>query len=340
MVECETRDVSPALSACALFLLAAFAVGCGKAAEFPRAAEPADSPPTRARATGVVAPVGEMPEGMVFVPAAGLLAVGLRNPSQLAFVDPRTLAVKRRVALPAPPRHLALSPSGTAVVVPAEAANAVLEVSSRRGVVATTTVGNHPHDAASAAGSVFVADEHSDQVSVLRGGRDVATLSAPVQPGGIAAAGNRYVALIAVAERVLQVYDAHALKPLGATSAGIGPTHIVGYGNDAFVADTQGDLVREYRIGPEPRQVATAPASGAPYGLAVDVRRQRLWVTLTASNRLAEYDIAAERPRRVATYTTVRQPNSVEVDPRSGNVFVAGNAGGQIERISPREERR
>lgn len=340
MAGCETRGVSPALSACALLLLAAFAMGCGQAAEFPRAAEPADSPPTRAHATGMVAPVGGMPEGMVFVPAAGLLAVGLREPSRLAFVDPRTLAVKRRFSLPAPPRHLALSPSGTAVLVPAEAANAVLEVSPRRGVVSTTTVGNHPHDAVAAGGSVFVADERSNQVSVLRGNRDIATLEAPQQPGGIAASGDRYVALIAVAERVLQVYDARTLVPLGSTSAGIGPTHIVGSGDDAYVADTQGGLVREYRIGPQPRQIATAPAPGAPYGLAVDARRGRLWVTLTASNRLAEFDVAGAEPRRVATYATVRQPNSVAVDPRSGDVFVAGNAAGTIERISPRDERR
>jgi DNA-binding beta-propeller fold protein YncE len=288
-----------------------------------------------------VAKVGNQPEGLVFDARARLVAVGLRAPSRLAFVDPHTLAVKRRVSLPAAPRHLALSPSGSAVVVPAESANAVVEVSPRRGVLTTTPVGDHPHDAVAAGDAVFVADEHSNQVSVLRGGRDVATLVAPQQPGGIAAVGDRYVALVAVAARVLQVYDAHTLKPLGSTSAGIGPTHVVTLGDDAYVADTEGGLIREYRVGPQPRQIATVPAPGAPYGIAVDRRRHRLWVTRTASNRLAEYAIGVGRPpRQVATYTTVRQPNSVEVDPRSGDVFVAGNAAGVIERIVPRGEPR
>jgi DNA-binding beta-propeller fold protein YncE len=308
--------------------------GCGGGESFPRAAEPADSPPLSTRPDGVVAKIGERPEGMAFLSASGLLAVAIRGPNRLAFVDPATLKVERTVALPAPARHLAPAATGTAAIVPAEAANAVLEVSPRAGVVSSTAVGNHPHDATAAAGSVFVADEHSDQVSVVRGGRDVATLDAPVQPGGIATAG-RYVVLVAVGERVLQVYDSHSRKALGTSSAGVGPTHVVAAGDDAYVADTEGGRVREFRIGPEPRQVASAPAPGAPYGIALDPRRHRLWVSLTASNRLFEYGIGAGSPRRLATYATVRQPNSVEVDPRSGDVFVGGAGDGELQRISP-----
>jgi len=320
------------LCACALSLLAALALGCGGGSGFPRAAEPAHSPPVRVEPAGTVAKLGGKPEGMAFVRRAGLLAVALRDPSRLDFVAPGSLAVERRVPLPAPARHLA--PSGAAVLVPAEAADALLVVSRRAGVLSSTPVGNHPHDAAAADGSVFVADEHSDQVSVLRGGRNAATLDAPVQPGGVAAAG-RYIALVAVSERVLQVYDARTLKTLGSAPAGTGPTHVVSLGRDAFVADTQGGAIRVFRIGPEPRQVATVAAPGIPYGLAVDPRRRRLWVTLTATNRLAGYAVDGRRPRRIATYPTVRQPNSVEVDPRSGDVFVAGGEG-QLERISPR----
>jgi DNA-binding beta-propeller fold protein YncE len=322
-----------------LCALAAALAGCGAGSGFRRAAEPADSPPLRAAPAGTVAKLGPGPEGMAFDRRAGLLAVAVRDPSRIDFVDPRTLAAKRRVPLPAPARHLAPSASGAAILAPAEAADALLEVAPRR-VLSRSDVGNHPHDAAAAAGAVFVADERSDRVSVLRAGREVAALEAPKQPGGIAAVGDRYVALVAVAERVLQVYDARTLETLGSAPAGVGPTHVAALGDDAFVADTEGGLVRELRIGPEPRQVATAPAPGAPYGIAVDRRRRRLWVTLTARNRLAGYAIGGGRPRRVASYPTVRQPNSVEVDPRSGDVFVAGAAAGVLERISPRSEGR
>ncbi len=312
---------------------AALALGCG-GSDFPRAAEPAASPPLRSRAAGTVAELGARPEGMVFDRAAGLLAVVVREPDRLEFVDPATLAVVRGVPLPAPARHLALAPSGAAVLVPAEAANEVLEVAPRRGVLASVPVGEHPHDAASAAGSVFVSDERADAVSVLRGGREVATLAAPAQPGGITAVGGRYIALVAVAERVLEVYDARTREALGRAPAGTGPTHVVGLGDAAYVADTEAGLVREFRIGRRPRQVATAAAPGAPYGIDVDPRRRRLWVTLTARNRLAGYALGGRRPRRFAAYPTVRQPNSVAVDPRSGDVFVAGR-GGRLERIAP-----
>ncbi len=331
---CKAGLVNRGLLLCALAVLASLASGCGSGSGFRRAAEPAASPPVRAKPAGMVAKLVGKPEGMAFDRDTGLLAVAIRAPSRLDFVDPRSLAIARRVPLPAPARHLAPAASGAAVLVPAEAADALLEVSPR-GVLSRTPVGNHPHDAAAAAGSVFVADEHSDQVSVLRGGRIVATLGAPVQPGGIAAVDGRYIALVAVAERVIEVYDARTLETLGTTSAGNGPTHVVGLGEDAYVADTEGGAVRKYRIGPGLRQVAVAPASGAPYGIAADPRRQRLWVTLTARNRLVGFAVGGRRPRRIATYPTVRQPNSVEVDPRSGDVFVAG-AEGRLERISPR----
>jgi len=318
-------------------LCAALFAGCGGG--FPRAAEPAESPPPADRPAGTVARIGKLPEGLVFLPGADLLAVGLRNPSALGFVDPETLAVVRRLPLPATPRHLAVSPSGGGVIVPAESADAVLRISPG-GRIASTAVGEHPHDATAAAGGrFFVADEFSDEVSVLRGRRLVATLPAPAQPGGIAAGGG-YVALVAVAERVLQVYDARRPRALGRAPAGIGPTHVVTLGADAFVADTEGGLVRRYRLGPRPRETAVARAPGAPYGIAVDPGRRRLWVTLTATNRLVGYSIAGGRPTETATYPTVRQPNSVAVDPRSGEVFVAGRDEGQLQRVEPAGEER
>ncbi len=247
-------------------LCAALIAGCDSG--FPSAAEPAESPPLTVRPAGTVARVGKLPEGLAFLSGAGLLAVGLRSPSALGFVDPETLALVRRVPLPATPRHLAVSPGGGRVIVPAESADAVLQISPD-GRIASTAVGEHPHDAAAAGGRVFVADEFADEVSVLRGRRLAATLPAPEQPGGIAA-GDGYVALVAVAERVLQVYDARRPRALGRVPAGIGPTHVVTLGADAYVADTEGGLVRRYRLGPRPRETAVARAPGAPYGIAVD----------------------------------------------------------------------
>lgn len=326
----------PAALAALLGGLAALASACGGGG-FPRAAEPADAPPLGREPAGRTRRLGGEPEGLAFDAAAGLLAVGLRRPhGTLAFVDPATLATRARVPLPAAPRHLAYAPAEAAVLVPAESANVLVEATPA-GIRSEAAVGTHPHAAAAIGHRAFVADEHSDQVSVLKRGRLEATWPAPVQPGGIAAVAGRYVVLVAVAERVLQVYEAASGEELGEVGAGVGPSHVVAFGQDAFVADTQGDAIRRFAIGRRPRQTEVVKAPGTPYGIAADRRRGRLWVTLTARNQLVEYAVGAGATRRIATYPTVRQPNSVAVQPRSGVVFVAGREDGRLQRIVPRE---
>ena len=71
-------------------------------------------------------------------------------------------------------------------------------------------------------------------------------------------------------------------------------------------------------------------------GVAQSASRDRLWVTETATDRIAEYSLRGKLPRQVASYPTLRQPNSAAVDPRTGAVFVAGRDAGRIERIAPR----
>jgi DNA-binding beta-propeller fold protein YncE len=331
-----------AAAGCALAAIAVAGCGGGSSSTTAtprRAAEPAESPALRTAPAGRTAPVGREPEGVAWDAAAGLIAVGVREPSAVVFVDPKSLKVVHRVPLPAPPRHLAYDAAAGTVLVPAESANELVAVRPG-GAAAATKVGTHPHDATSVGADVFVADEHSDQVSVLRHAHLVKTLPTPHQPGGIAAVAGRWVALVAVSARVLQVYDAHSLKPLGSVPAGVGPSHIVALGTTAYVADTQGDQILVFDIGRKPRLLGGVAAPGTPYGLALDPSRDRLWVTETATDRLAEYSLRGKLPRRVATYPTVRQPNSVAVDPRTGAVFVAGRDKGRLERIAPSGSKR
>ncbi len=309
--------------------------GCGESTpELEPAAEPAESPPVKVRPAGEVVNIGAGAEGIVFDQTSGTVVLGLREPYRLAFVDPAKLFITFQVPIPNPVRHLAVSPAGV-VAVPAESANSVFEISAKRGVEEEVPAGEHPHDAAFADGKLFSADEFADTVSVIKDGEVAESLPAPVQPGGITAVEDRYLALIAVSERVLQVYDARTSEALGEVPAGTGPTHIEALGEDVFVADTEGDQIRRFRIGAEPVETATAPAPGTPYGIAVDPKRKRVWVTLTATNQLAGYSVSGARMKRFATYPTIRQPNTVTVEPATGDVFVASRTEGQIERISP-----
>lgn len=116
---------------------------------------------------------------------------------------------------------------------------------------------------------------------------------------------------------------------------GAGPTHVVGLGDRLFVADANGAAVLVLSTAPEVAETARIDAAGAPYGLAVDPVRQHLWVTLTASNQVLALDVSSPEPVVLRTLPSVRQPNSVAVDPESGTVHVAGTADGVLQIISP-----
>ena len=72
--------------------------------------------------------------------------------------------------------------------------------------------------------------------------------------------------------------------------------------------------------------------------MAIDNRRHRMYVTQTGRNRLWQLNVGG-RLRRLATYPTPRQPNSVAVDERTGRVFVTGKADGVLQLLDPARER-
>lgn len=285
---------------------------------------------------------GTFPEGIVADARTGLVAVGQQSPPALDLLNQGGHLVAR-VALPAGPRHLALEGPGGPVLVPSEKSGRLVKVSLRtRAIIAQIHTGVHPHDAAVADGRLFVANEFSDTVTVIFGTHVVKDIAVPQQPGGISASGDR-VAEISVRARMMDVIDAKALRTVAVMPVGVGPTHDVGYRNRFYVADTEGGALLVYSTTPQVRLISSTKLPGAPYGMALDPLHGTLWVTLTATNRLVAFDVstggaggaAAGTPKMVASLPTVRQPNSVAVDPTTGNVFVAGNANGEVQVIPP-----
>jgi DNA-binding beta-propeller fold protein YncE len=324
----------------ALALAALTLGGCGSATvhELPPAAEPARSPQTTQPPAGRVVDVGPGPEGVAADPRHAQFAVALRDPDQLALVDATGGAVTRRVALPGAPRHLGFDASTGRYLVPAESADRMLEVQSPGGAIAVdVAVGAHPHDAAAASGRVFVGDERGNTLSVLEGDRVADTVPVATQPGGVAAADDgRLVAVVSVRERLLELYDARTLRRVDEAPAGVGPTHAVAFGNRVYVADTQGGALLIYHLQPRLTLTRRVQLPGAPYGLAIDPVRRRLWVTLTGRNQLVGFTADRTAPE-IARLPTVRQPDAVAVDSASGTVAVTGRSDGVLQLIGADE---
>jgi YD repeat-containing protein len=296
------------------------------------AAEPATAEVPAVPPAGKVVPIGNAPEGIV-IGKSGIGAVAVRNPDGVELIDAATGAVRQTVPTVGAARHLSLAGPDGPVLVPLEGSNELCELTLADGRVTSTAagVGRQPHDAAqTAGGTIVVTNELGGGVVFVRGGAVVASLPAgPVQPGGVAAVGN-YAAVADVQGNGVWVYDGSTRQKMAHGPVGLKLTHAVAMSEDlAAFADTDGGAVFVERIDPQLAQVAKIDAPGKPYGLAYDAAHRRLYVTLTASNLMRLIDISdATRPRILGDVPTVQQPNSVAVDPRSGNVLVTGSVPG------------
>jgi DNA-binding beta-propeller fold protein YncE len=226
--------------------------------------------------------------------------------------------------------------AGGPVLVPAEDSDELFRVDLESGFAESVGVGDFPHDATALGDRVFVGNEMGDTLSVIEDDEVVETVDAPVQPGSVVSSSG-LIAVIAVAERVLTVYDPETLEELGTTDAGEGPTHIRTIGDRSYVIDTQGDAILEYKISRSGAElVDETPVEGTPYGVGVDLERRRLWVTLTELNEAVEFSTGRKGLEEIARYPTVEQPNTIGIDPRTGAALVAGaTEEGSLQRIDP-----
>jgi DNA-binding beta-propeller fold protein YncE len=311
--------------------------GCGSepARDLPPAAEPPTSPPIAAAPAGHVIKVGHGPEGVAADPVTGRVAVALRRPARLAILDGRSGRVIRVLPLPGAARHLTLAAPGGPLLVPAEDADRLIAVDLRNArVLSSARAGHQPHDAAGVAGRWFVGDELGARVSVVTRGRTTASFRVATQPGGLAPLAGR-LAVVSVRRRVLEIYDTRTLARLASANAGVGPTHIACLPDGpCLVADTTGNALLRFVLQPHLELVRSQYLPGGPYGMALDPARNRLWVTLPAKNQVVELPARAH-PHVLRRFPTVRQPNSVAVDERTGRVFITGRTDGELEWFDP-----
>lgn len=301
----------------------------------PPPAEPGRAPAPVGTPPGRVVPVGDAPEGVVVDAVTRTVAVAKRNPYELVLMNADTGDITKRVPLPGAVRHLQLAKPGGPVLVPVESANALVRVDLPGGNAEPQIItGTVPHDASEAPnGTVFVANEHGGTTTVIRGDDIVKVFTDSVQPAGMAPVGD-LMGMLDVRKNDLTVYDADALTIVGSTPAGAGPTHLVADKHGRYIAaDTRGDAVRVFST--EPKEVASVPQPGAPYGIAYDPTRDRLWVASSATNEVVGYDMAADTPREVARLATIQDPYTLGVDSTTGRLFIAGVSGGLVQIVEP-----
>ena len=301
------------------------------------APEPAVSPPAQAGLPGKVIPLAGAPEGIA-VTAAGTVAVNVRNPDGLDILpmspgDPAAAAapVPRFVALGSEGRHLTLAGPDGPALSPGEKDDtlSVIDLPSGR-IDYTVPTGPAPHEAFSVGdGTIFQANEFGNSFSIIRDRKVVRTVPTPLQPGGGAATPDgRYAVGVGVRGRRITEYTADG-DIVGSANCGAGPTHTVAGENGMFwVNDTSGDAVLGFALTPTgPEQVATIPTGpgSRPYGDAYDTTRHTLWVTLTGSNELLGLTLAGTQVQHHVAIPTVRQPNSVGVDPTTGETVITGS---------------
>ena len=323
----------------ALAIAASGLAGCGPPAPAPAAVplhaapEPAVSPPAQVDLPGTVVPLSGAPEG-VAVTGSGTVAVNVRQPDGLVIFPISTAgaaASRRFVPLGGSARHLTLGGPGGPALVPDETDDRLVTVALPGGqVIDSVTVGHQPHEAfAVGDGTYWVANEFGNSFDIVRGTRVVKTVPAPLQPGGGAvSADGRYVVGVGVRARRITEYRVDG-DVVGGANCGAGPTHVAA-GNDGlfWVNDTNGGAVLGFTLTAEgPRQVATIPtgAGSRPYGIAYDAARSTLWVTLTGDDQLLGLNLDGARVTRRVVLATVRQPNTVAVDPTTGEVVVTGS---------------
>lgn len=329
------RRAARAIAALTSAVLVALPACGSDTGELSPPAEPPEAPKETDPA-GDVVDLGIRPEGIVADAETGLVAVAVSRPGMLVLLDADSGTERRRVELPAPARHLQLARPGGPVLVPSEGADTLLVVALPSGkVIERVGTGDFPHDAAGAAdGAVFVTNEFAGTVGRVRDGRMSDTFGDHVQPGGVAVA-QVTIGVVDVRKDDLTTYDTSSRDVTGRVRAGEGPTHVAATEDGRLlVTDTRGDALRVFNVEPELREVAAVALPGGPYGIAYDPERDHVWVTVTGRNEVVALDLAADPPREVQRFGTVR-PNTVAVDSGTGRVFVAGKSAGAVQMIDP-----
>ncbi|HEY2696046.1 MAG TPA: hypothetical protein VGJ45_11295 [Pseudonocardiaceae bacterium] len=285
-----------------------------------------------------------LPGTVLAAPAAGsvvvdqqtrTLAVAIAQPPELQLYNLADLTgTPRTIPLPGPVNDLSDANAGGPLLAPVTSANQVIEVAIPAGTTTVVPVPDGPTSATMIGNQLLVAQSAHKSLTLFNGTKPAKTITGDVSPQQVVTIGNKAVLLDRYRSAVFDV------DPQGGTvgaglRAGDGATNEVTdkYG-DVLVTDTRAGELLLFSADPVLMR-QRFPVPGSPYGIAYDPKRNLAWVTCTKLNEVVGYDVTGGEPVEKYRISTVRQPNSVAVDPETGRVIVASADGGGIQVIQP-----
>lgn len=323
----------------------------------PATIEPAGAatspPPDRPPAGDVLALTGR-PTAALFDPTTSSLAVFTpgadpQAPGTLTIIGPAGAA--RPVALPA--GTTAIAGDGKGAVYATTRGGFVTVDLATGGLAATTIDGHDATDftavarrvdgrllVGSAAGAVYVLADQTDSGQTGSGQTDSdQTGSGQTRVTAETTIFSRVDAIVTEGETAVVLDRAQtsvtALNQQGAVQqalrAGLGATTIAADpAGRVLVTDTRGGQLLVFSVDPLIQRQGY-PIGESPYAIASS--NTLVWVSQTAINSVAGYDLGTGIPVEKVRYPTVRQPNSLAFDEVSGTLYVVSGSGDGIQVI-------
>ncbi|MEV6360837.1 YncE family protein [Nocardia asteroides] len=302
--------------------------------------------PTREPATAAVSPATTTtPAGRVSPAPATKALLSERETGRLvaldtagtglSLIDPAEPAAARTLTLPAAGAALAQGGPGEVLIA---APGRVLRVAVATGAVTEVPVDGDVHSVQLRTHGNLVAGTGAGSVIELRpDGSVVRTVTGLVSADAIALTGDDITVLDRRQTAVVGVRD----DALGLMlRAGDGAANAIADPEGRIiVTDTAGGELLVYSAGPLVLR-QRFPVASSPYALAYDPRSNTVWVTGTQSNEVVGYDLSTGIGVEVGRFPTLRQPDAVTVDARTGDLFVASAAGEGLQRIGADERKR
>lgn len=324
------------LAALCLIAIAALA-GCST----DNATDPLQATDTLSVAQPAESPPSDQPDGTVLPAPATDHTVYDVSSNTVALAHGDTLSLYAADAMDQPPRTIQL-PSAPASLRSHDGmfltalpdSNVIATIDPRTTSVQRTPVAGGPIDAVHTGDQLAVALRGERSVTFLRDGKRTATATGFTRPAQLFATGDTVLVLDRMTTSVTPV-DPRSGEKSAALRAGQGATHAT---TDRFgrllITDTRVGQYLAFSADPLILK-QRYPVGDTPYAVTYDPQRDLSWITLTGSNEIVGYDVAGGQPVERYRFSTVRQPNSVAVNPTTGAVYIASATGEGIQVVRP-----